>query len=464
MFENEIEKYREDMINDLISLINIKTIESDKKPNMPFGVDVYNGLKYVLTRGNDLNFKCQNYCGFCGQIEAGEGNYSVGVLCNIDVKEPSSKWTVDPFLGQIIDNKIYGKGSLRAKGPLVACLYAMKIINDGGYIPKDKRIRLIVSADKESGYKGINYYKEYEEAPEIGFATDGKFPVIYGEKGTIKMDLNMAIDSSFDSPINIVQISGGMDYERVPSKVNIILSCDDIFKERIEDDLKNFCKKEKLKYSCVCQNKLMSIEIQGKSAFSYEPEKGKNAISYGIKFLAQFDEFINLNKFLLEYEKLISTTYNGEKINCNFEDKDSGKLTFNVSTIDIANDNICIGVDVRYPITAIYSEVLESIKGAFKYSNLQVSNVNHVRQVSFSKDSFVVKKLMKAYTDVTGDIEVEPYVTSGTSYARAISNTVSFGPLNNVYDGNDEWDENISIDYLLELTEIYARGIYELLR
>jgi len=465
MFKEHIEANKDHIIMDLIELVKIRSVASNKRPNMPFGEEVHKSLKYVLDKAKDMGFKSQNFCGYCGQVDAGYGDYTIGVLCHVDVTEEGKGWTKSPFLGEVYDGKIYGRGIVKAKAPLIACLYAMKFLQDEALIPEEKKVRMIVGADKETGIKSINYYKEYEVAPDIGFTPDGVFPVIYGEKGIMNLDLHMEFSGGFDAPINIVQIVGGHSMDSVPSKASIILSCEDIFKEKIETELKRFSKRENIKYETLSQNKLMNIEFIGKEADSNNPDKGVNAISYGIKFLESFDEFIDKMEFVHEYNRLISTSYNGEKINCKLQDEDSGKFTLNVSTINLNSDRVDIKVNITYPISYVYSDVLELVKDGFRYSPLKINNVNHLRSVSFSKDSFVVKKLMKAYREVTGDEESQPYVSPKGTYARVISNIVSFGPILPRNKGlNYEVDEFITVDEFIDLVEIYAMAIYELLK
>lgn len=465
MFEDYINKNRDMIINDLIELIDIKTVNDVKRPNMPYGDGVYRGLKYILDKGNGWKLKTQNYLGHCGHIEAGSGEYTIGVLCNVDVPQPKEQWTKNPFHGEVEDEKVYGLGARTTKGSLIACLYAIKFLNDGGFIPEDKRIRLLIGCDKYKEGKSINYYKEYEDAPEIGFATDGVFPVIYGEKGIIDLTLNMQVPCDYEAPINIVEISGGKKGNGVPDKVNMILSCEEIFKVKIEDELKIFSQEESIEYKMVSQNKLVWIEFQGKSARSCNPEEGKNAISYGMKFLERFDEVIDRKVLVEEYERLISTTYHGERLNCNFKGDESGEFTFNVEEIKVDSEGATIMVNITHPISYLYSEVLEQVKDGFKYTNIKIDTIDHARPISFSKDSFVVKKLLKAYRDVSGDKESEPYTMAEKSYARSISNTIAFGPLFPEEVNEDlSSDEFISIENLFKLIEIYARGLIELLK
>lgn len=465
MFKKQIDKNKNYIINDLVEFAKIKTVTGLKRPNMPFGEGVHKGLKYILEIANTLEFKSQNFSGYCGKADAGIGEYTVGILCHVDVLDEGMIWSKSPFGGEISDGKIYGRGISKVKAPVIACLYAMKFLKDENLIPEDKKVRMIIGTDKEIGMKSINFYKEYEIAPDVGFTPDGVFPVIYGEKGVINADIEMDTASDFDAPINIVEIIGGESINSVPSKVSIILSCEEGFREKVEYEIKSFSEAENIKYNFFAQNKLINIEFIGKSANSSTPENGINAISYGIKFLSIFEEFVDKRDFVHEYNKLISTGYNGEKINCNIMDQDSGKFTFNVSVIELINGEAKLLMDITYPISYIYSDVLQLVKDAFKYSPLRITNISHIRPVSFSKDSFVVKKLMKAYREATGDEESEPYVTTDGTYARAISNTVSFGPIfSKKVDLTYKADEYIEIDTLMELVEIYAMGIYELLK
>jgi len=133
-----------------------------------------------------------------------------------------------------------------------------------------------------------------------------------------------------------------------------------------------------------------------------------------------------------------------------------------VSTINLTSDRVDIKVNINYPISYVYSDVLELVKDGFKYSSLEIKNLSHLRSVSFSKDSFVVKKLMKAYREVTGDEESQPYVSSKGTYARVLSNLVSFGPILPKNKGLDyAVDEFITLDEFMDLVEIYAMAIYE---
>lgn len=77
-----------------------------------------------------MGMKTENYDNYIGEIEFGEGEETLGILGHIDVVPEGNNWTHPPFSGKIIDGKVYGRGASDNKGPVIACLYAMKCLKD----------------------------------------------------------------------------------------------------------------------------------------------------------------------------------------------------------------------------------------------------------------------------------------------------------------------------------------------
>jgi acetylornithine deacetylase len=69
---------------------------------------------------------------------------------------PSEKWTVaGPWSGEIIDGKIYGRGSTDMKGGIGAAFFAMKALLKAGYRPKgDVLIQSVVGEEHMETYAG----------------------------------------------------------------------------------------------------------------------------------------------------------------------------------------------------------------------------------------------------------------------------------------------------------------------
>ena len=190
MIDDFIKEKKKEMLENLQNLIQIPSVYTkSKNPLMPFGENANRALEYVLTLGKQLGFKTKNIDGYCGYIEFGEGDKLVGIIGHLDVVPEGDNWTFPPFSGKISDNKIFGRGSIDDKGPVISSLYAMKTVMDNCKI--DKRVRLILGLNEENDWDCIKYYKEHEEWPTIGFSPDADFPCIYAEKGIISPYLNM---------------------------------------------------------------------------------------------------------------------------------------------------------------------------------------------------------------------------------------------------------------------------------
>lgn len=142
----------------------------------------------MLKLGASFGFKTKEVDHIAGHIEFGEGEEIIGVLVHVDVVPAVGDWLYPPFSGTVADGKIYARGALDDKGPAVCALYAFKLLKDLGFKP-NKRLRLIIGTDEETSWRGIKRYFEKEEMPLFGFSPDANFPLIYGEKGIMSLDL-----------------------------------------------------------------------------------------------------------------------------------------------------------------------------------------------------------------------------------------------------------------------------------
>lgn len=204
MFDQIIDNKKEEMLSSLCQLISFPSISIETNdPFMPFGKDCKDALDYILTLGNSLGFRTKNIDEYCGYIEFGEGEEIVGIIGHLDVVPADKNWTYPPFQATIQDNRLYGRGAIDDKGPVISALYAMKAVADTTKVYK--RVRLILGLNEEKDWKCIHYYKAHEESPTIGFSPDADFPCIYAEKGILTFYLKQHYDSS--SNIKITNIN-----------------------------------------------------------------------------------------------------------------------------------------------------------------------------------------------------------------------------------------------------------------
>ena len=184
MLDETIDNLKEDIIKTTQELIKIPSVYSKSNDKeKPFGENVNSALEYILDLGKKLGFRTKNIDGYCGYIEFGEGSELLGIIGHLDVVPEGTGWTFPPFSGTISDGKIFGRGAIDDKGPVVSSLYAMKAVMDNYKL--NKRVRLIIGLNEENDWKCIDYYKSHEEAPTVSFSPDADFPCIYAEKSIL---------------------------------------------------------------------------------------------------------------------------------------------------------------------------------------------------------------------------------------------------------------------------------------
>ncbi len=129
MINKYIEEHKNEIITKVQELIQIPSVISDSSnPLHPFGEPINRALEYMLNLGKTLGFRTKNIDGYCGYIEFGEGEELIGIIGHLDVVPEGNNWSHPPFSGEIADNKIYGRGAIDDKGPVISSLYAMKAI------------------------------------------------------------------------------------------------------------------------------------------------------------------------------------------------------------------------------------------------------------------------------------------------------------------------------------------------
>ena len=165
--------------------IAIRSVKGAPAPGAPYGEGPKQALEHALKLGEKLGFRTGSMADRVGWVEYGEGEEMAAVLGHLDVVPEGDGWTYPPFGGEIHDGKMYGRGVLDDKGPVIGAIYGLKAIRDAGLKP-DRRIRVIFGTDEENGSSCVKYYVENGgELPTIGFTPDADYPLIFCEKGQL---------------------------------------------------------------------------------------------------------------------------------------------------------------------------------------------------------------------------------------------------------------------------------------
>lgn len=456
MFEKYIYTYKDEMIKNLDEIIRIPSkLDGYDNPDYPFGKNVNDVLEKFLSIAKEMGFRVKNINKYCGYVEFGDGEEIVGIIGHLDVVPEGEGWKYPPFELTLDDGKLYGRGTTDDKGPMIASLYAMKVVMDNAKV--HKRVRLIIGLNEESDWKCIKYYKEHEELPTIGFSPDADFPCIYAEKALLTVKTES--DYIENEKIKIKEIDCKNNRENVvPKYCGIKLESNDEVSEELKELLiKNVG--DGISFTRV-QNEFY-IESTGVQAHAARPELGNNAVSKMIILLNKvFTSFGVEEKSIKLLTEKIGKEVDGKSLGIKVINNELGDLTLNLASIELDDNKIKSTMNLRIPGTEDLSTIKEKITSSL--SDLKISFKGEKEALYIPKDNELVKLLCRLYNDYTGE-SVEPLAIGGATFARAFNNCISFGAMRpNEPDMCHQVDEYITLKNLIDACNMYANAIYEL--
>lgn len=440
---NNVIVNQDEMIKALVELLSIPSVIDETDESKPFGKDVDLALKKALEICERLGFSTYyDPNGYYGYADYGKGDEIIGILAHVDVVSEGdpNNWKHMPYQGEIAGGKLYGRGAIDDKGPLIASIYAVKALMDAN-IDFNKRVRIIIGTDEENSWRGICKYVAKEELPSMGFTPDSSFPVVYAEKGLLQFRLKS--DKKSD-----LRVRGGTAMNAVPESTFYL--GDHLF--RLEKQLK------KLGFDHEIEDE--ELYVIGRSAHAAKPSAGINAIvrmACALKEIGIESPTVN---FLTEK---VGFTHNGELIFGSCSDEPSGELTMSVNQIDLSHYGEILGIDMRIPVTVDKKFIVDGMTRVAEKYGLKYEEVDYLAPLYVERNSVLIKTLVEVYEEETG-LSGEPISTGGATYARAMPNIVAFGPL---FPGQEkvahQTDEYIDINAFVKCAQIYAKAIEKLL-
>nr|WP_255814082.1 M20/M25/M40 family metallo-hydrolase [Acidaminobacter sp. JC074] len=341
--------------------------------------------------------------------ETGESDEYIAILTHLDVVPAGdlNHWEHPPFEPKIVDDKLIARGAADDKVPAALAVLAVKQLLDEK-VDMKYPIRIIFGSDEETGFRGIQKYKEIHKAPKYTLVFDGTFPFSYSEKHLLNYELHTESQ---------IKLHGGQGYNSVMDRV--------VWHGRDK------------------------IQVKGKSAHASRPTQGENALVKLAYMNPDSDPLFELVNNLIEPS-------GDHKLTCLEEiyKKDT------TMCFGMVRDGV-IYADLRVPPEVDLNDFVDAFEEEMKALKIKPVQTDILFGSVTNMTSEFSKTVLSCYQDITGDYESVPFKTGSATYGRSFeTNCLSFGPRMNYHITNThKANEFISFDLIENAFNIYVHTL-----
>ena len=190
---NQLKEVQPMLFEGLRRMVAIPSIRGKEEPDAPFGRGPKQALEEVLKISAKLGFHTKNIDDKIGYAQYGDnrsdGAY-YGIFGHVDVMPLGEGWNSPPLSLTLREGKLFGRGTLDNKGPILSNLYALYVLKENG-VTFDCPVRIVFGTNEETGFGCVKHYLTKEIPPTFGWTPDCKWPVVYGERGRLKVRVSL---------------------------------------------------------------------------------------------------------------------------------------------------------------------------------------------------------------------------------------------------------------------------------
>lgn len=451
-----IARHTPDLLNDIMSLIQIRSISGAGEGQYPYGKGCAAVLDKALEIGAAKGFDTENHAYRGGSIILrGATDREIGIFAHLDVVPEGIDWKTDPYIPCIRDGWLFGRGSADNKGPAMAALYSMFFLLGQGR-QLNHTVRLFLGCNEEKRMDDISFFLAHNNPPDFSLVPDSAFPICYAEDGIIEAELSIPLKG------NIIDFSAGTASNSVPAHASIWL-------KGISGDTIETYFAGKSDFSIAKKGKLTNIKASGRSAHAAFPEGSENAAGKIAKALVHSPLVDKDAKDMLLFVAEALSDYYGETFGLACSDNVSGKLTVIGGMTSVKDGRLVQNVNIRYPVSVNYEDLAGRIYNGGRRYGWTVDWIDHNPPYYIDPERKIVTKL-NAICCKVWQKKMVPYSSRGGTYARKLSNAVGYGPsipgqakpCPQGHGGGHQPDECVKIDNLVKAMEIYILALLEL--
>ncbi len=448
-----------EILNDIAKLIAIDSVQTAAAPDAPFGEGAKAALCETLDIATRLGLatkNCENYIGYAEIATAqSDAEKYLATICHVDVVPVGNGWDANPFEMVLRDGWMIGRGVADDKAPMIACLYALKFLQDEG-IALRYPIRALIGTNEETGMEDVGYYLKHYTAPVFCFTPDAEFPVCNGEKGHFYGEI-CSKPSESEAAV-MLDFAGGVAVNAVPDRASAL----------VKADIASLPSAEHITLAPEGEG-LVRVHGEGKAGHAAMPENTRNAIGIVANYLLENNLCNAAERDYLSALQLLHAGHDGAALGVASEDEPFGKLTIIGGTIAMENGVITQTMDSRFPTTTSGAQIEAGITAAIAPFAAGASLGKCLAGEPFyiSADTPAIRACIDTFNEVTGQ-SATPFTMGGGTYARHFPYAVSFGPehvdmvLPEFGGPMHGANEAAPVDKLLEALKIYILALLKL--
>lgn len=458
-----IQSNKEQIIEDLASLVRIPSVLSESNATAPFGEDCKKIIDAVkeLYQKHGYYSKTENQNKYVLSYYGNKSDKQIGIFSHADVVPADGEWLYcKPFDPIVKDGYMFGRGCNDDKSGIIQALYAAEIIKKLE-LPLKSELVMFAGANEESGMQDIATFCKKERMPDASLVPDGEYPFYSGEKTMLEFDI-----VSKNKLEVIKKFKGG-------TASNIVLG--ELFAEldyskELWQEIIDLCQNNNA-FEIKQSDESIFIKTKGKSNHVANIENSLNAAQIMAEMLLKCESLSSNDKNLLnDIFKFISSGY-GNGFGIEHKD-DFGNLVCGNGIADITEEGkLKLSFAVRCSPFLNTDESIEKIKNATT-ENWGIDILKNSKGYLIAENEPIANIIKNVYSYLSESKESKPLKTSGGTYSRMLNNAYSIGniapyktkaiDLPDGHGGFHQPDEKLSIDGFLEGIKILVCMIMEI--
>jgi succinyl-diaminopimelate desuccinylase len=433
-----LDEHGDELVETVVRLVRFPSVSGPFAPEdaHPFGEDCGRlaDASQEVVEGLGLAWRNLDYYAVAAELPANEpGRPAIALYGHLDVVPAGSAgWRHAPFEPQVEDGWISGRGTTDNKGPFAAVLFALRFLAEQG-VGLRHNVVAYGGFNEEDGMYDVRHVVDVEPLPRFALVSDSGFPLCFAEKGLLQGTARVRLDDPA-----LLELTAGQAHNAVADRGYALVAGLDGARH--------------------------TVEAAGRAAHAAFPEGSLNAIPQLAAQLAQDGALAGRSREVFAAVARDWSGSDGAALDIAAHDEVCGDLTCVATTLRLADGELELGFDIRYPGATDARTVEERLAEHLAGDGFALAVGNASPPHVVDRDRPLVGALTQVVNTVLG-CELEPYAMGGITHARWIPGAVGFGPSRRDRPkvpgrgGGHEANEAVLVDDLKQAVRVYVQAI-----